>query len=70
MKKIICNETICANKGIIYYMPIDDKKVMCGGCKNIIDAIAMTKSEIDSTFDYDLNVSRGPLLNAMSSTAE
>ena len=58
MKKITCNENKCANKGVIYYMPIEEEKVMCGGCKSVIDAITMTDSEIETTFDYDLDASK------------
>lgn len=57
MKKIICKFKDCANKDVFYFMPIQDEKVMCGGCKQIIDAISMTEAEIQSTFDYDLNAS-------------
>jgi hypothetical protein len=53
MKKIICNDTKCANKGVNYYMPIQEGKVMCGGCKVWLDAITMTDAEIAATFDYD-----------------
>ena len=53
MKKIICNSSDCANKGVIYFMPIKDEKVMCGGCKVWLDAIIMTDVEIKTTFDYD-----------------
>jgi hypothetical protein len=59
MKKIICNAKDCANKDVVYFMPIEDEKVMCGGCKQIIDANKMSDSEIASTFDYDLNATRG-----------
>ncbi len=55
MKKIICNDTKCANKGINYFMPIEDEKVLCGGCKVWLDAVTMTDAEIASTFDYDFN---------------
>ena len=57
MKKIICTDTKCANKGVTYFMPINDDKVLCGGCKVWIDAVTMTDSEIASTFDYDFNAS-------------
>ena len=36
-------------------MPITDEKVLCGGCKSMVDAITMTDAEIAATFDYDLN---------------
>ena len=55
MKKIICNASDCANKGVNYFMPIEDEKVMCGGCKVWLDAITMTDAEIATTFDYDFN---------------
>lgn len=55
MKKIICNNTKCANKGVAYFMPIDDEKVLCGGCKVWLDAVTMTDAEIAATFDYDFN---------------
>jgi hypothetical protein len=57
MKKIICNANGCANKGVNYFMPIEDEKVMCGGCKVWLDAITMTDAEIAATFDYDFNAS-------------
>ncbi len=55
MKKIICNETKCANKGVVYFMPIEDDRVLCGGCKIWLDAVTMTDAEIAATFDYDFN---------------
>ena len=55
MKKITCNETKCANKGVTYFMPIEENQVLCGGCKSSVDAITMTDAEIASTFDYDYN---------------
>ena len=58
MKKIICKAKDCANKDVVYFMPIEDEKVMCGGCKVMVDAIIMTDTEIAETFDYDLNPSR------------
>jgi hypothetical protein len=55
MKKVTCNAKDCANKGLIYFMQIQDEKVMCGGCKAFIDAAIMTDEEIATTFDYDFN---------------
>jgi hypothetical protein len=55
MKKVICNSTNCSNKGKIYFMPIEDNEVLCGGCKLLIDAVSMTDAEIAATFDYDFN---------------
>jgi hypothetical protein len=60
MKKVICISNNCDNKDVTYYMPIDDEKIMCGGCKQMIDAITMTEAQIKSTFDYDLNAPRVP----------
>lgn len=53
MYKIICFEKECLNKNIIYYMIDTNEKVMCGGCKSIIDAIKMTEKEFNEVFDYD-----------------
>ncbi len=36
-------------------MPIEDEKVLCGGCKVWLDAVTMTDAEIAATFDYDFN---------------
>jgi len=55
MKKITCNDTKCANKGVTYFMPIEEDQVLCGGCKSMINAITMTDAEIAATFDYDFN---------------
>ena len=55
MKKITCETVKCDNKGITYFMPIEDEKVLCGGCKTMVDAVTMTDAEIASTFDYDFN---------------
>jgi hypothetical protein len=55
MKKIICKTSNCGNKDMTYFMPIEDEKVICGGCKIWIDAITMSDAEISSTFDYDFN---------------
>lgn len=55
MKKIICKAKDCANKDVVYFMPIQDEMVLCGGCKTMISAISMSEAEIASIFDYDLN---------------
>jgi hypothetical protein len=60
MKKVICNAKDCVNKGLIYFMPINDEKVMCGGCKVWVDAVTMTEAEIASTFDYDYKPKKQP----------
>lgn len=57
MKKIICQANDCLNQGITYFMPIQDKRVQCGGCKLFVDAITMTEAEITATFDYDYKAS-------------
>jgi hypothetical protein len=59
MRQITCKTANCDNKDITYYMPIEDEKVLCGGCKIMVDAVTMTSAEIASTFDYDFN----PLTN-------
>lgn len=53
MFKIICNEIVCDNKNIIYYMFEATDPTMCGGCKNNIKPIKMTKAEYEKIFDYD-----------------
>lgn len=58
MKKVICKEIKCQNKDVVYYMPIQDEKVLCGGCKTWLNALEMSASEIAATFDYDLNAPR------------
>jgi hypothetical protein len=55
MKKITCKTAQCDNKDITYFMPIEDEKVLCGGCKTMVDAVTMTTAEIATTFDYDFN---------------
>jgi len=55
MKKITCTETKFANKGVRYFMPIEEDQVLCGGCKSMVDAIVMTDAEIAATFDYDFD---------------
>jgi len=60
MKKVICKAKDCANKGIDYFMPIDDEIVMCGGCKAFINAVTMTEAEIAATFDYDYQPKNQP----------
>jgi hypothetical protein len=66
MKKITCKTANCDNKDITYFMPIEDEKVLCGGCKTMVDAVTMTSAEIASTFDYDFNA---PFPRAEQSTA-
>jgi hypothetical protein len=58
MKKVICNANNCANKGVNYFMPIDDEKVLCGGCKIWVDSVTMTQAEIAATFDYEFDAPR------------
>ena len=53
MKKIICTANGCVNNGVNYFMPIEDEKVLCGGCKIWLNAVTMTDAEIAATFDYD-----------------
>ena len=53
MFKILCKETDCVNKDITYYLPNATDPTMCGGCKNDIKPIKMSKTEFDKVFDYD-----------------
>jgi hypothetical protein len=53
MFKIICNSQDCANKNVIYYFTDISESTTCGGCKNELKAIKMTKTEYEKTFDYD-----------------
>ena len=55
MKKITCKTSDCQNKGITYFMQIQEEKVLCGGCSSSIDAVTMSDAEIAATFDYDFN---------------
>ena len=59
MKKITCKTAQCDNQDITYFMPIEDEKVLCGGCKTMLDAVTMTDAEIAITFDYDFNAPSG-----------
>jgi hypothetical protein len=36
-------------------MQIEEEKVLCGGCKSLVDAVTMSVAEIAATFDYDFN---------------
>ena len=65
MKKIICKTSKCDNENIIYYMPIEDEKVICGGCKTMVNTVTMTSAEIATTFNYDFNA---PFPRALIST--
>jgi hypothetical protein len=53
MYKAKCLENECINKDIVYYLPEVTEKVVCGGCKAILDAAEMSQQEFNQVFDYD-----------------